>query len=205
MATRRASVEPPEVRYDGTTGDATVVAFDPGGVTGWAVFSVHPDALLDPTLKVMHNITHWAAGQFTGSEFTQVDEMVALSLDWPGASYLVEDFVLRKFDASRELLAPVRLTAAYRWAMSRHADALVKVQPSSLAFTTITEERLKAMGFWEVTAGKKDARSAVQHALTWLKRLKTDVRLRMEVFPQLKADLAEVRSTTPFSEEEATP
>jgi hypothetical protein len=178
-----------EIVYDGTTGDPTVVAFDPGGVTGWAVFSVHPESLLDPTLKVMHNITHFACGQFIGSEFAQVDEMLQLSADWPGGSFVVEDFILQKFDSSRELLSPVRLTAAYRYNMSRQQGVIVKVQPRSLAFTTFDDARLRAMGFWEQTTGQVHARDSIKHGLTWLKRLKTNVRLRLEVFPQLTAEV----------------
>jgi hypothetical protein len=184
-----------EILYDGTAGDPTVVWFDPGGVTGWAVFSVHPDALVDHTFRILENITHWACGQFVGGEAEQVDQMLDLARSWPGAAIGTEDFILRKFDRGRELLAPVRMNAAFNYAMRRGMVAdpklgkqkLVKVQYqlSSLAMTTMTDDRLKALGYYERTVGLQHARDAVRHAITFLKRIKEKPQLRAEVFPSL--------------------
>lgn len=194
-----------EILYDGTTGDPTVVWFDPGGITGWGVFSVHPDALTDPSFRVLDNITHWACGQFVGGEANQVDQMVELARSWPGAAIGCEDFILRKFERGRELLAPVRMNAAFSYAMRRGVTFVrdgrtgehkpevdrsgyvtIHYQQPALAMTTMTDDRLKALGYYERTVGLQHARDAVRHCITFLKRLKEKPALRAEVFPNLK-------------------
>jgi len=141
-------------------------AFDTGGITGWCVVGIHPDAMLgDPEIKIMDNIEFWSAGEFTGPEYDQVDEMVELIAAWPSARLINEDFILRKTSMSRDLLAPVRITAALEWAV--RPRYWVKQQPE-LAMTTITDERQKAMGLW--IPGKEHARDATKHAFTFLKR-----------------------------------
>jgi hypothetical protein len=132
---------------------------------------------------ILDNVTHWACGQFVGSEFEQVDQMLDLADDWPGAALLCEDFVLRRFDASRAVLAPVRLNAAFRYSIAR--DRRVHLQNPQLALTAITDARLKAFGYWENTEGEVHARDAIRHALTFLKRLKTQPKLLKETFPAL--------------------
>lgn len=184
-----------EVLYDGADADATVVWFDPGGVTGWSVFSVHPDALTNPEFRILDNISHWACGQFVGPEADQVDQMVDLARTWPGAAIGCEDFILRKVLRGRELLAPVRMNAAFSYAMKRGLVAdpklgrqrLVEIeyQQASLAMTTMTDDRLKRLGFYERTVGKEHARDAVRHGITFLKRLKENHFLRSRVFPKL--------------------
>jgi hypothetical protein len=181
------------IEYDGTTGDPTVIAYDPGAVTGWALMSVHPDALLYPDFKILANVTAFAFGQFVGNEFVQVDEMVRLAALYPGAALVVEDFVLRQFNMGREVLSPVRLTAGFRYAISRGISAekseedgpfkyeqeqwrigrIVRVQQPALAMTTMTDDRLRRLGYYERTAGQAH------------KRLKENDKLRKEVFPLL--------------------
>lgn len=166
-----------------TEEDPTVIAYDPGGVTGWAVISVHPDALLDPDCYILDNITHFSCGQFIGNEFEHVDQMLWLADYWPSAGLVVEDFILRKFDMSRNLLAPVRLTAAFRYTLM--PERFVHIQAPQLAKTTVTDARLRAMGFWEQTAGAVHARDAIRHVLTFYKRLKSNPKLLKETFPEL--------------------
>lgn len=172
-----------ELVYDGSSGDPTVISYDTGGTTGWSLFSVHPDALLYPDVMILDNITHFAFGQMVGNEYLQVDAMRDLADKWPGAALVLEDFILRRFDMSRNTLAPVRLNAAFRYEMSLAPTRYVYLQSSSLALTTITDERLKALGFWERTAGLVHARDAIRHGLTFLKRLKTNPKLCAQVFP----------------------
>lgn len=168
--------------FHGSSGDPTVIAFDPGGTTGWALFCVHPDALLLPDILILNNIQHWAFGELTGTEFAQVDGMLELADNWPKAALLVEDFILRRFDMSRNALAPVRLNAALRYAV---APRFVHLQQAQLAKTTITDARLRAFGFWEQTENKVHARDGIRHGLTFLKRLKTQSKLLKQTFPEL--------------------
>lgn len=143
-----------------------VLSLDPGGTTGWSIFGIHPDAMSgDPAIQVVPNVEFWLAGQFEGEEHDQADEIVDLVGHWPSARLVCEDFILRKHSQARELLSPVRLTAVVSWAI--RPRYLVLQQPS-LAMTTITDERQKAMGFW--LPGQQHARDAIKHNLTFLKR-----------------------------------
>jgi hypothetical protein len=42
---------------------AVIIAVDPGGTTGWAVWQVHPEALSDPEILILENIQYWEHGQ----------------------------------------------------------------------------------------------------------------------------------------------
>lgn len=144
----------------------TIIGIDPGGITGWSVFGIHPDVFSgNPEFRVIDNVDFWTAGQFTGNEDDQTDEIVELINSWPGARIAMEDFILRKVGMAREMLSPVRITAKVEWAIRPRYFVL---QQPSLAMTTITDERQKEMGFW--LPGKEHARDAVKHCLTFAKR-----------------------------------
>lgn len=44
-------------------GSAVVIAIDPGGTTGWAVWQVHPEALSDPEVMILDNVQYWEHGE----------------------------------------------------------------------------------------------------------------------------------------------
>lgn len=148
--------------------DYQVIALDPGGTTGWAVFSVHPDAMTgDPDIQVFGeygNVIWWKAGQFTGKQDDQIDEIVDLVRAWPYARLVTEDFNIRQQNV---LLDPAEINAAVRWAT--RPRYWVK-QHASLAMSTVTDQRQKDWGYW--IPGKEHARDAVKHAITFLKRKK---------------------------------
>jgi hypothetical protein len=142
-----------------------VLSFDPGSDVGWAVFQVHPEAMgPDPDIRVMDNIEWWSAGQFHGPIYENADRMVEMVNAWPGARLTTEDFMIRQRAVE---LSPVELNAIVGWAI--RPRYFVR-QTSALALSTVTDDRLKAWGFW--IPGKEDARNAVSHALTFLKRKK---------------------------------
>lgn len=149
------------------------IAFDPGGTTGWALFGVHKAAMRSDDYKILDNILFWSAGHFKGPEDDQVESMTRLAGAWPIASIVIEDFILRKFTMDRELLAPVRITAAFShqlWLQDRGVRYAI-LQPPSLAMTTITDERQRSMDLW--LPGMPHANDAIKHAVTWLRRKKT--------------------------------
>lgn len=145
-----------------------VIALDPGGTTGWCIFSVHPDAMEgDPDVHVFGpygNVQWWTAGEFTGKQDDQIDQIVDLVGSWPAARLVTEGFKLRQLNAE---LDPVEINAAARWAIR---PRYFVVQNASLAMSTVTDERQKSWGFW--VPGKQHARDAVKHAVTFLKRKK---------------------------------
>lgn len=175
-----------------------LIWFDPGGTTGWAVFSIHPEALEDPQVKILENINRWSAGQFSGPENQQIAAALGLCEAWEDAAVGAEDFILRTFKMSRDLLAPVRVTAGIEYGLwvgaagstfdrvetrpdeyggrervriTKAGRSLWKQQPS-LAKSSATDERLKAWGFAAVLKGRPHATDAVRHCLTFLRRAK---------------------------------
>lgn len=146
-----------------------VVSFDPGGTTGWAVFSVHEIAMLDPEYPILSNVDFWQAGQFSGPLNSQASEMVGLAEAWDEADLVCEDFLLKAFLPGREVLDPVRLNAIFEFAVSPRP---VSYQMPGLALGSITDDRLKDMGYYNPLIGKEHARAAVKHALVWLRRRK---------------------------------
>lgn len=145
-----------------------VLALDPGGTTGWCVLGIHPDAMSGD--EGIHpfgeygNVLFWTAGEFTGKQDDQIDECVELIASWPSARLVTEGFQLRQLNAQ---LDPVEINAALRWAV--RPRYFVK-QNAALAMSTMTDDRLKALGFW--LPGKEHARDATRHAITFVKRQK---------------------------------
>lgn len=115
----------------------SLLAFDPGGTTGWAVFDVHRDAIMQPNTSLVPHIRHWTAGEITGSDEEQGVEIFALLDAWPYAAVVREDFILRSASRtmSRELLSPVRIGTLIDWlvfsAQNRHVAGKVRGKEQS--------------------------------------------------------------------------
>jgi hypothetical protein len=118
----------------------------------------------DPEIAVMSNIEWWTAGEFSGKQEDQVDQILALIEEWPSARLVTERFRVRKIQA---LLDPAEINAVLRWAV--RPRYFVEQNPD-MAMSTVTDERQKAWGLW--IPGKEHARDAVKHAVTFLKRRK---------------------------------
>lgn len=173
---RRAPIDPSLVSDDWEPSDPFYcISFDPGGTTGWAVFGIWPQAMHDPRQKILDNMVFWSAGQFSGTEAEITDQIMSLIEAWPDeTSLLSEDFILRHFSMSRDLLSPVRINARIedRLYVVYRGTRCLNYQSPSLALGTITDDRLKAWGFWNQLKGQEHARAAVKHNITWLRRLK---------------------------------
>lgn len=86
---------------------------------------------------------------------------------------VIEDFVLRERTKQRNLLAPVRLTAAVAQEVLL-SDRLigVTIQSPSDAKSVVTDERLKQLGLWQT--GQVHARDACRHLALFLRKLTVD-------------------------------
>lgn len=166
-------------------GYPTVVAFDPGGITGWAVMTVHPDALTDPDVPILDNVLHWEQGQVEGAEHDQVDAILEMLDLWDGAAVVMEDFNLRTLAAE---LSPVRIANTVEWALSRlfEPERDMFRQMPSMAMTTATDVRLQRWGFYRAD-GLEHARDATRHAIVLLRRAKQKRVIRAGAFPHLFA------------------
>lgn len=185
-----------------------VVAFDPGGTTGWSVMCVEPDSLVDPGVSVLKSILWWRHGQIHGPENSQADQMLELVSCWPGAAVVCESFQIRQFNQSQAFLSPVRLRAVLEWGIWKGYDAAGSddvgiVHPSRPLFTqtpeqaksTATDDRLKQWGLYVRKGGLEHARDADRHSITFLRRAKEKAALRQSAWPQHYAEAAEAAET----------
>jgi hypothetical protein len=175
---------------------AIVVAFDPGGTTGWCALGVEPQALtgLGPEGPLQDYIVLKEYGEIdcgarkgeigwhsinANGENDGVQNMLGLvTARWPKSAIVIEDFILdfKKADKTRELLSPVRLTAAFSFGLWR-ADPIVigagleriSIQDRSNVKTTCTDERLRNWKLYDRHSGNH-ARDAMRHAYYFLRQ-----------------------------------
>lgn len=133
---------------------------------------------------ITKQVKFWDHGQITGDECWQAHQMVELADRWPRAVVVVEDFILRKFTKGRELLFPVRITEAFRYALWLRQREMFKQMPSE-AKTIATDDRLKMWGLYEREGGMQHARDADRHAISWLRKCKERPELRAKSWPYL--------------------
>lgn len=176
-----------------------IVAFDPGGITGWAHLILDARAFSRPEHKALKYLKHWTCGEFEGPENQQVTACAALiwkakfgemphntttdAISKGGkADFLAEDFELTQMIGGKNLLSPVRINAkldyiCYTFGIELH------YQRRTMR-TGVTPERLQLFGFnppgkrWTTTGKGKDAFAAMQHAVVWLRRTKEKSRGR---------------------------
>lgn len=184
---------------DADNGWVTVVAIDPGGTTGWSVMCVEADALVDPDVSILRSIAHRATGQVDlGNEDAHAAQLVELLAAWPLAAVVIEDFTLRTFKMSRELLSPVRLTAKIEYVLYQGLEdcepagrRVFKQQPSQ-AKSTATDERLRQWGLYIREGGMEHARDADRHAITFLRRAKDKPKIRHAAWPHLYDEVGDL-------------
>lgn len=153
----------------------TIIRFDQGQKTGWAVFNIWREAMERADYPILGNVATWSAGWFSGSEKENVDQMVSLVEAWSDSSHVgYEDFILLRLTGGRELLSPVRIAARFQDRMDVQGRVLDPPQSPSLVMSTVTDDRLRQWGFWASLPGTDNshARDAVRHCITRAKSLK---------------------------------
>lgn len=81
---------------------------------------------------------------------------------------VIEDFILRERTMTRDLLSPVRITAALYVLLCQHEWKMQVVLQSPSDKSVINDERLKALGLWAV--GQRHARDAYRHLMLYLRK-----------------------------------
>lgn len=163
------------------------LAFDPGVTTGWAVFRMPRRRLLaEGFLAALRpgNGGGWNAGEFSGGEEWQTDQMVAIAREvFSGVdesagdewAIVVEGFVVRMISMKRSFLAPVRLAAKFRREM-RKAPVLIEEPFSSDAMNIVTDGRLRDWNLYR--PGSDHVRDAMRHAIMMQRRYSSESRYR---------------------------
>lgn len=195
---RKGYIKDEEITYT----EATVIAIDPGGTTGWSLISVHPESLTEPNADFLDNIFLHQHGQVdcgvhrgnlhaslhagisTDGEFSGIYDLAKLIESWPVAAVVIEDFHLRQQRKDRDLLSPVRITSALGYAMWL-AGREYHVQTPADAKTTCSDYRLKQWRMYDDTGGLRHARDADRHAILFLRRAKQKAAFRAIAWPHL--------------------
>lgn len=188
----------------------TVIAIDPGGTTGWSRMVVHPEALSNPDVSILENIDHHSNGQIRAIPVSHgkvtvlnlsMEErrcvnaiMTDVMYPWFGAAVVIEDFLLRKKSMDRELLSPVRLTAALEWAIvEQQLNMTLHRQQPAEAKTGADDERLKRWGLYKRAGGQQHARDADRHAIIFFRKAKQRGNLRHSAWPHIYTPSGELR------------
>lgn len=199
---RRGSIEDDEITYDA----ATVIAIDPGGTTGWSLISVHPESLTEPDASFLDNIhvhqhgevdcgshrgnlgTSLHSGISTDGEFSGVYDLAKFISGWPCAAVVIEDFVLGQLRKDRDLLSPVRITAALGNSVWLDSGREYFVQSPGDAKRICSDERLKAWRMYDAVGGLRHARDADRHAILFLRKAKAKATFRARAWPHLYSE-----------------
>lgn len=180
-----------------------LVAFDPGGTIGWGHLVFDCKAFSRPEHKALAFLKSWDCGEFSGGENEQVAEASRLiwrakygdmpyntntdvvTTGFTRSDFISEDFELTQMIGGNNLLSPVRINAKLDWECYRWGLKL-QLQSRSMR-TNVTPERLQIAGFdspfrrngaWSKNGRGKDAFAAMQHAVTWVKRVKEESKAR---------------------------
>jgi hypothetical protein len=169
--------------------------------------SISFDALMNPSLPIPDHVFGWMHGQVdcgarSGNAHSSATAMGGLCVcesgeaagvailenviceaaRWPTA-VVIEDFIPREQNMSRDFLSPVRITARLDQLMWELNAATTHRQQPSEAKTTCTDDRLKAWGFYEGGHNDRHSRDATRHCLLFLRKLRAKPSRVQAAFP----------------------
>lgn len=166
--------------------NVTVIAYDPGGTTGYAILIWNLAAILDRNLKLEEAIHRKKFGEITGSLYEQGHQLNELFFQYPAAAVVGEGFIVRQFNQSDDFLKPVEINAIAEYCLGAQSRRLIKQQPA-LAKSTISDDILRNYDMRHHNS--PHARDASRHALTFARRAsavtKDGRKLRQQSWPHL--------------------
>lgn len=172
-----------------------VIAFDPGGTTGWSVMETTYGGLNDQTKSLHEVVTKWWHGQIVSNDekidnYEQVatatmDEIILTAAHERGCDFavVIESYQIRSKRTDAETISPIRFIAALEHLVWEHNRYLAKQQPSEKSIAS--DDRLESWGFY-APDGLQHARDADRHALIFLRKLRSKKSLQRRHFPMLQ-------------------
>lgn len=158
----------------------TVIGIDPGVTTGWAKITVPQDSIFG---DAPGEIIDWQSGELTGPETAQAMTFCHIAKRFIYPAIALEDFSIEKPQRGREFLAPVRVASKIQLCIEISLAGSccgLEWQMPRLAFDTATDDRLKKWGLYK--PGSPHERDATRHAITLIRRAKTDAKLADRIF-----------------------
>lgn len=191
-----------------------ILAFDPGGHTGWSLLllrkefapgvsifnvdtktvnGIHGNFGIREILSGSSRIT-WEHGEVdctewehSGRENKGAYDCISLVEAWPSAAVIIEDFILRVQRKDRDLLSPVRIAAKIDYQCWLSGRKPQWQQPAM--GKQITDARLKDLNVYTAQGGGVHARDADRHIITFIRRcignFDSAKQLRREAWPHL--------------------
>ena len=166
----------------------SVLAVDPGGMTGWSIMTTTIDKIADRTMSLLDLVDTWRHGEIPSEgDFGEqiAAEVLYTLLEHVGVhstAVVLENFVPQRLDKSKAFLSPVRLNSAFEQLLFQEQVAWTKQMPREK--NAMDDNRLKAKGFYE--RGMGHARDADRHALLFLQKLQGNRTLMQKSFPLLQ-------------------
>lgn len=171
-----------------------VFGIDPGKTTGWCRMMIPRECLFANKAhlwgKAPSEVLEWEYGEITGHEVDQAIEICRILRTTQGMDYkvgpaaVIEDFTIQinAPTTDPELLSPVRIGAMLVMCrrLRQMGDTHLVFQNRTIAKTTITDERLKALGYY--VPGPDHIRDATRIAITALRRARQDMGFRDELW-----------------------
>lgn len=175
-------------------GPIRVIAFDPGGTTGWSVMETTLEALNDQTQSVHSIVTGWWHGQIISNDeeidnYEQVavhameELVIAASIGCSDHAVVMESYQIRSKRTDAETISPIRFIAAFEHLVWENHRYLQLQTPSEKS--TASDDRLETWGFYAAD-GLQHARDADRHALIFLRKLRAKKSLQRKHFPMLQ-------------------
>lgn len=162
-----------------------LIALDPGGTTGVAVFSFDPDGLEDTTLIYLDQIPDGLKGF---AEFFQ------------GSTIREDIYVVSEKWVTREGVRGANATPIYieGYMYSLWPEAVDWQEPK--VKSTVPDEMIERLGLW--VPGKRHAMDAVAHGLAWLRQNKIkDVLEKLRDGGDILKQLSDARAEKSANEE----
>ena len=166
-----------------------IIGIDPGVTTGVAVASLRGKevgSLADVFLE-MGQLSYGFSGNGTdiiasasaeegeAKVATEIAQLVRTAvLHGSRVVLVIEDFVVRRFDSSREFLSPVRITARIQQELFNDTiceGVTVAMQSPSDAKQTCTDERMKKWGIQPKTHKDRHGLDAARHCVLFIRKL----------------------------------
>jgi hypothetical protein len=173
------------------TPELIIIAIDPGGTSGLCRITV-------PTLAIFGDwpseIIEWDYFALNGKEAKQATEIARYAREQQGLTFKVGPAIVSEAwdqdpsfkSTDSEALSPARINAMLDLLsyMEMMGDSTFTLQPRTLAMTTYTDDRLRDRKMY---VAHKDIRAATRHALTALRRAKTNPELAQNLWPYAAA------------------
>lgn len=166
-----------------------IIGIDPGVTTGVAVASLRGKevgSLADVFLE-MGQLSYGFSGNGTdivasasqeegeAKVATEIAKLVRTAvLHGSRVVLVIEDFVVRRFDSSREFLSPVRITARIQQELFNDTiceGVTVVTQSPSDAKQTCTDERMKKWGIQPKARKDRHGLDAARHCVLFIRKL----------------------------------